>query len=151
MVRRTVRALMGAGVAGVFVMALAGPAGASGIRVKVSPAKGLSNGQTVTITGKGLPKTPSGSTSTWFADECNAAVKGALNPATDTPHCDVNVAKALKVTKGGTFTAKLKVATGAVGDGSCGVAGHLTCVIGIGTAAGQGTVVKIAFKAPATT
>jgi len=38
--------------------------------------------------------------------------------------------------------------TGIVGDGYCGTPGHLTCVLSVGTAAGRGTVVRIAFRAP---
>jgi hypothetical protein len=128
-------------------LALASPAGASGLSVKVSPSKGLTNGKTVTVAGTGLPKSADGTNGTWFADECNALVTGKLTTA-DTPHCDVSLAKVLKVTKHGTFSVKFKVATGTVGDGACGTAGHLTCVIGIGTASGQGTVVKITFKSP---
>ena len=131
-------------------LTLASPAGASGLSVKVSPSKGLTNGKTVTVVGTGLPKSADGTNiGTWFADECNALVTGKLSPA-DTPHCDVSVAKVLKVTKHGTFSVKFKVATGTVGDGACGTTGHLTCVIGIGTASGQGTVVKITFKNPST-
>jgi len=147
MYRRKIAALAVAGLAAASVLAGAGAAGASGISVKVSPSKGLVNAQTVTITGSGLGKTTHGSTSTWFADECNALVTGKLTTA-DTPHCDVSVAKTLTVSKSGSFTSKFTVATGTVGDGVCGVTGHLTCVIGIGTASGKGTVVKITFKAP---
>jgi hypothetical protein len=121
------------------------PAGASGISVKVSPAKGLVNGQVVKVSGKGLPVTTKGKTNSFFADECNAAVKGKLSPA-DASHCDESLAKALKVSKKGAFSTTFKVATGAVGDGTCGVAAHLTCVIGVGDIGGQGTVVKITFK-----
>jgi hypothetical protein len=55
--------------------------------------------------------------------------------------------KALTASKKGAFKTTFKVATGTVGDGSCGVAGHhLTCVIGVGDAAGQGGVAHITFK-----
>ena len=33
-----------------------------------------------------------------------------------------------------------------VGDGYCGTAGHATCVLGVGTAQGLGTIVRIMFK-----
>ena len=123
----------------------AAPAGASGISVKISPSKGLTNGKVVTITGKGLGKTAHGSSGTWFASECTAAVTGKLSPA-DASHCAISTAKALTVSASGTFSTKFKVLTGTVGDGQCGVPGFLTCVIGVGTATGAGTVVKITFK-----
>jgi hypothetical protein len=127
------------------VLTAAAPAGASGISVKVTPAKGLSNGQTVKVVGKGLPVTTKGKKNSFFVDECNEQVVGKLSPA-DTPHCDVALAKALKVSKKGAFTATFKVTTGKVGDSMCGVTGYLTCVIGVGDVAGQGTVVNITFK-----
>jgi hypothetical protein len=133
------------GALAVSLLTVAPPAGASGIVVKVSPAKGLKNGQTVKVVGSGLPVTTSGKKNAFFADECNALVTGELTVA-DTPHCDVTLAKSLKVSKKGAFTTTFKVATGTVGDGMCGVPGHLTCVIGVGDVAGQGTVAKITFK-----
>ncbi len=126
-------------------VALAAPAGASGISLKVSPAKGLANNQVVKVSGSGLPVTTNGKKNSFFLDECNSAVTGQLSVA-DESHCDVSVAKALKVSKKGSFTTTFKVATGTVGDGSCGVAGHLTCVIGVGDTGGQGTVASITFK-----
>jgi Neocarzinostatin family len=127
------------------VMAAAGPAGASGVSVKVSPSKGLADGKVVTVSGTGLPATTAGKKNSFFIDECNAAVTGQLSVA-DEPHCDVSLAKALTVSKKGTFKTSFKVATGTVGDGTCGVAGHLTCVIGVGDAGGQGGVANITFK-----
>ena len=70
-----------------------------------------------------------------------------MNPATDTPHCDLTDAQSLHVTRNGTFSARFRVRTGIVGDGYCGTAGHATCVLGVGTAEGLGTVVRIRFKA----
>ena len=54
----------------------------------------------------------------------------------------------MNVSQAGAFTAKIKLVTGIVGDGKCGVKGHLTCVIGVGDLTQQGTVVKITFKRP---
>jgi hypothetical protein len=127
------------------VLAAAVPAGASGVSVKVSPAKGLANNQVVKVSGSGLPVTTKGKKNSFFLDECNSAVTGQLSVA-DEPHCDVSVAKALKVSKKGSFTTTFKVVTGTVGDGTCGVAGHLTCVIGVGDTGGQGGVASITFK-----
>ena len=131
--------------------ALAAPpaAGASGVSVKVSPNHGLVNGQKVVITARGLARTAGGKPLTWFAVECTAAVLGRLKPSTDTPHCDITAAQALRVAHNGTFTARFRVMTGIIGDGYCGTPGHATCVIGVGDVQGQGTVVRITFKVPA--
>jgi hypothetical protein len=76
-----------------------------------------------------------------------------MNPSTDTPHCDVTDAKGIRVSHNGSFFTKFRVRAGIVGDGYCGTAGHTSCVIGVSTAKGQGTVVKISFaaKPPTTT
>jgi hypothetical protein len=126
---------------------LAGPAsaGATGLSVKVSPDRGVVNGQLVTVSGRGLSRTATGSGLTWFITECTASVRGRMNPSTDTPHCDVTDAKAIQVSHAGSFSTKFRVRAGIVGDGYCGTAGHTTCVIGVSTAKGQGTVVKISF------
>ena len=123
--------------------------GRVGLSVKVSPNHGLVNGQTVVITARGLARTAGGKPLTWFAVECTAAVTGRLNPSTDTPHCNVTAARALKVANNGSATARFKVTTGIIGDGYCGTVGHTTCVIGVGTALGRGTVVRVTFKSPA--
>ena len=134
---------------GAAVLAAPRRAGASSVSVKVTPNHGLVNGQTVTITGRGRALTLSGGKPlTWFAAECTAAVMGRLNPSTDTPHCDVTDAQALRVAPNGSVTARFRVTTGIIGDGYCGTAGHATCVIGVGNAQGQGTVVRITFKTP---
>jgi hypothetical protein len=143
-------AIIGTSFLAATVLLGTAPAGASGLSVKVSPAKGLTNGKVVAITGKGLGKSAHGSTGTWFASECTAAVIGKLSPA-DASHCAISTAKALTVSAKGTFSTKFKVLTGTVGDGQCGVPGSLTCVIGVGTATGQGTVIKITFKKAAGT
>ena len=126
-------------------MAGAVPAGASGISIKVSPAKGLRNDQVVKVFGSGLPVVTNGKKNAFFIAECNAAVTGQLSLA-DEPHCAVNGAKALKVSQRGAFKTTFKVVTGTVGDGTCGGTGHLTCVIGVGDVAGQGAVTNITFK-----
>jgi len=126
-------------------------AGASGISVKVTPDKGLVDGQAVTITGRGLARSSDGKPLTWFVAECTAAVQGRMNPSTDTPHCDITGAQAIRVRANSTFTARFRVLTGIVGDGYCATPGHASCVIGVGNALGQGTVVRITFKAPPST
>jgi hypothetical protein len=132
------------------VLALLGssPAGASGVSVHVTPTRGLMGGQTVTVSGHGLARTYAGKPLTWFLAECTATVQGRMNPSKDTPHCDVTEAKAIRLSSRGTFTAHFKVETGIVGDGYCGSDGHGTCVISVGNARGQGTVVHITFRDP---
>jgi hypothetical protein len=142
-------AALAAGAVTVMTLAFAaGAAGAASISVKVNPASNLVNGKSVTISGKGLVKSYHGTAQTWFATQCTAAVKGHLDPETDTSHCDITHAIPIRVARNGTFSVHYHVASGIVGDGYCGSAGHLTCVIGVGTAQGLGTVVRISFAAP---
>ena len=148
MYRRSAAAVIVGCFVGAAVLAAPPVAGASGVSVKVTPNHGLVNGQTVTITGRGLARSANGKPLTWFAVECTAAVVGRLNPSTDTPHCDVTDAQALKVARNGSVTARFRVRTGIIGDGYCGTPGHATCVIGVGNVQGQGTVVRITFKVP---
>jgi hypothetical protein len=145
---------------GVFVLgfatltALPAPvAGAAGpaITVKVNPNHRLVGGQSVTVSGKGLVKTYKGKPQTWFIAQCTGAVRGRLEVKTDTPHCNAGGAKQIMLGKKGTFSTHFTVVTGTVGDGSCGTAGNTTCVIGVGTVTGLGTVVKITFKPVAAT
>jgi hypothetical protein len=136
-----------AGAVGAAVFALPAQAGATGLVVKVTPDQGLVPGQMVTVSGRGLPKSPKGSPRTWFVTECTSAVRGRMNPTVDTPHCDISNARALKVSPGGSFSSRYRLTTGITGDGYCGTDGHNTCVIGIGDVQGQGTVVRITFKA----
>jgi hypothetical protein len=123
-------------------------ASASAVTVTVSPDSGLVDDQTVTISGRGLVHSYHGSAQTWFATECTAAVQGRMNPSTDTSHCDITDAKAIRVARNGTFETRYRVTTGIIGDGYCGTPGHLGCVIGVGTAEGLGTVVRITFESP---
>ena len=85
-------------VAGATVLAGAVPAqaGTLGVVVKVTPSQGLKPGQMVAVSGHGLPKSSGGSTRTWFVTECTTAVHGRMNPSTDTPHCDISDAQALR-------------------------------------------------------
>jgi hypothetical protein len=137
-----------AGAVGAAVVAVPAQAGTVGVVVRVAPNQGLKPGQTVTVTGHGLPKSSGGSPQTWFVTECTAAVRGRMDPSTDTPHCDITHAQAVHVSSKGTFSSHYRLTTGIIGDGYCGTAGHPTCVIGVGTAEGLGTVVRISFKTP---
>jgi hypothetical protein len=136
-------------VVGAAVTATPAQAATSGLAVKVTPSQGLKPEQTVDVSGHGLTKSSGGSPLTWFITECTAAVRGRMNPATDTPHCDIAHAQAIRVNTNGTFSSRYHLTTGIIGDGYCGTAGHATCVIGVGTAQGLGTVVRITFKTPA--
>jgi hypothetical protein len=128
---------------------LAGPTPASAaVSVKVSPDHGLVNDQVVVISGHGLARSYEGTVQTWFAVECNRAVHGHLSPATDVSHCDITDAKAIRVAHNGSFSTRFRIRSGIIGDGYCGTPGHPGCVIGVGTAQGLGTVVKITFSAP---
>jgi hypothetical protein len=140
-----------AGLVGTALLAAPAPAGATGISVKVTPNRGLVDEETVTISGRGLQGSGGGSSRTWFVTECTAAVRGRMNPSTDTPHCDLTEAQQLHVSRTGTFSAHYRVTTGIIGDGYCGTPGHATCVLGVGTAQGLGTVVRITFKTPRAT
>ncbi len=115
--------------------------------MKVSPANRLTNNQAVTISGSGLGLSKNGSDVTWFASECTtkALGKGNLDPDFS-PHCSAVLVKPLRVSPRGSFSIKFKVATGKLADGDCGVPGHLTCVIAIGTATGRHVTAKIKFK-----
>ena len=131
-----------------LVLSGSSPAGASGVSVHVSPSRGLVDGQTVTVSGRGLARTYAGKPLTWFLAECTATVQGRMNPSKDTPHCDVTEAKAIHLSRHGTFSAHFNIETGIIGDGYCGSNGHGTCVISVGNARGQGTVVHITFRDP---
>jgi hypothetical protein len=145
--RRLGTVLIGVVAVGSSLVALGGPAGASGISVRVSPSSGLVNNQAVTITASGLGKSKHGSIATWFASECipNAAHVRNLDPGFS-HDCAVSLIKDLKVTPAGAVKATFRVATGRVGTGSCGVPGHLTCLIAVGTAVGVHKTVTISFK-----
>jgi hypothetical protein len=135
-----------AGAVGTAVFALPAQADAAGPVVRVRPDQGLQPGQTVTVSGHGLPKSPKGSPRTWFITECTSAVRGRLNPTTDTPRCDIADARALRVSSSGSFSSRYRLTRGITGDGYCGTDGSDTCVIGVGDVQGQGTVVRITFK-----
>ena len=121
----------------------------SGPSVKVSPSRNLGTGQSVSVAGSVIPNSSGGEI--WFVTQCTAAVRGShFNPSTASPHCNLTAAKAIHVSRNGTFATHYQVATGIIGDGWCGTAGHLTCVLGVGTASGLGTVVRITFRSPPT-
>lgn len=146
--RQRVGSLLLGGAVALSLWALALPAGANpGYSIKVTPDTGLVKGETVTVTGSGFPYATGGAPNMYFMAECTSAVTGALS-ATDTGHCNIGAVQSVAVTQAGTFSTKIKLVTGVVGDGVCGTAGHLTCVIGVGNTTADGTAVQITFKAP---
>ncbi len=148
--RWSAAAAFAAGLVGTALLAVPAPASAASINVKVTPNRGLVNEESVTISGRGLQVSGGGSSRTWFVAECTAAVRGRMNATTDTPHCDLTDAQPLHLARNGNFSTRYRVMTGIIGDGYCGTPGHATCVLGIGTAQGLGTVVRITFKTPPT-
>jgi hypothetical protein len=95
-------------------------AGPTGPTVTVSPATGVKDGQTVTVHGTGFPA----SQPTVYALECSGTSGQAA--------CDVGTLDATGHTDAsGSFTAHVKVHTGAVGNGTC-KAGK-TCYIAAAT------------------
>ena len=134
---------------GAAALAASAPGAARRASPSRSPPAAASERPDASSSRPGLAKYAGGKPLTWFADQCTAAVTGRLNPSTDTPHCDIT---ARPGAEGGAQRQRhgpFKVTTGIIGDGYCGTAGHATCVIGVGTAQGLGTVVRITFKAPA--
>lgn len=139
---RRVAALAPAAIGLALVAVPPAVAGAATPVIRVSPHSALHNGETVRVTGSGLPATTHGKPNAYFITECNAKVAGALS-LKDEPDCAVALAKAVKVSRAGTFSTTYTVHTGKVGNGTCPAGGH--CVIGVGDVAGQGGVARIAF------
>jgi len=145
--RRIASMLLGGAVA-LSLSALALPAGANpGYSITVTPDTGLVKGETVTVTGSGFPYSSSAGVESYFMAECTSAVTGALSAA-DTGDCNIGAVQPVTVTQAGTFSTKIKLVTGVVGNGVCGTKGHLICVIGVGNTTADGTAVQITFKAP---
>jgi len=148
--RRRIASLLLGGAVALSLLAIAPPAGANpGYSITVTPDTGLVKGETVTVAGSGFADATAGAVNTYFMAECTSAVTGALN-STDTGHCNIGAVQPVTVTQAGTFSTKIKLVTGVVGDGVCGTTGHLTCVIGVGNTTADGTAVQITFKAPKT-
>ena len=105
-------------------------------------------GQTVTVSGRGLPGCLRREPRTWFVTECTAAVRGRMNPSTDTPHCDITHAQAAPRRSQRHVHRPLPRRRRDHRRRLLRHRGHATCVIGVGTAQGQGTVVRITFKTP---
>lgn len=125
------------------VVAYASIAFATGPGVSVTPSTGLANGGTVSITGSGF--TPADSL---YAVEC-------LETATSEAGCDVNTATPITASATGTLPATtFKVASGAVGTGTCGTsaANYDSCIIEVATVTGTDRgIATIDFAAPKVT
>ena len=119
-----------------FATASSTPTGPS---ITVTPATGLKNGDTVTITGSGF--TPGDSL---FALEC-------LTKATSAAGCDTTGATPITANSDGTLASTtFKVVAGAIGTGTCGTsASDLTgCVISVSNvSAGDRAYAAITFAA----
>jgi Neocarzinostatin family len=114
---------------------------AGGPGVSVSPSTGLSNTQSVTVTGSGFT-----AGDTVYAIEC-------LATATTKAGCDTSTVLPMKVSAGGLLPPSyFKVVTGKIGTGSCGtsVANYADCIIEIANAGGTDRgIATIDFVAPA--
>lgn len=112
--------------------------GGSGPRLAVSPASGLANGQTVSVSGSGF--TPGDQV---FLVEC-------LVGATGQGGCDVSTATPVTVSASGQLPAtSFSVVTGAVGTGACGTtpSNRAACAISAGNAqGGDSAVAPISFQ-----
>jgi hypothetical protein len=94
--------------------------------ITVSPSIGLTNSQVVTVTGAGF--SPNASVA---AVECNGT-------ATTEAGCDITSPALITVNATGGFSdTNFTVATGAIGNGTCGTsAADATCLISVGTTTG---------------
>ena len=114
---------------------------AGGPGVAVTPSTGLSNTQSVTVTGSGFT-----AGDTVYAIEC-------LATATTKAGCDTSTALPMTVSSEGLLPPTyFKVVTGKVGTGSCGTAvtNYADCIIEIANASGTDRgVATIDFVAPA--
>jgi hypothetical protein len=88
----------------------------------ITPDIGLTNGQTVSLSGSGF--TPGASLA---GVECNGQATGIAG-------CDTSSIDPITVTSSGTFTVTFSVMTGTIGNGTCGTTALNTlCFIAIGT------------------
>ena len=160
MFRRSLTVFTGLAVVACVLLAASLPAGAArkhghsaprrhGPVIHVSKSRGLTNAQTITVSGTGLPKTHDGSIHTWFVSLCVPKAAKVRNLDPDySPYCSPTVVEALHVLPGGTFSAPFTVATGKVGNGHCGTPRHLTCLVSVGTGMGQHVNVSVTFAKP---
>ncbi len=113
----------------------------TGPGVSVTPSTGLTNGQSVTITGSNFTAGDS-----VYAVEC-------LLTATTEAGCDTSTATPITVSSTGTLpSTTFKVATGAIGNGTCGttVTNYASCIIEVATLTGTDRGVStIDFAGPA--
>jgi hypothetical protein len=128
---------------GLLVTSLGGTSMASTATKRVvhaTPAVGLKNGETVTVTGSG------------FKAHEQIIVLECLAGATGATQCDIADASAVTTTgKGVLPKTTFHVKTGKIGNGSCGTSSSNLkgCVINAGTVSGTDTAtVAIAFRAP---
>jgi hypothetical protein len=88
----------------------------------ISPSIGLTNNQEVTITGTGFA-----------ANEASLVAVECIATATSVAGCNVGSPDPITVNASGDFTSTFYVATGTIGNGSCGTtAANAACLISIG-------------------
>jgi hypothetical protein len=158
MFRRSLTVFAGVALGACVVSVAAVPSGAArthghqtprghGVVVHVSPTRGLSNAEALTVRGSGLPKSHDGSNHTWFVSLCVPRAAKVRNLDPDySPYCSPTLVQALNVSPAGTFTTQFHVGTGKVGNGHCGIPRHDTCLVAVGTGMGQHVVVTVHFK-----
>jgi hypothetical protein len=106
-------------------------------KIVVTPATGLKNHGTVTVSGTGF-----NAKDQVYITECQATAKGEAG-------CDIFLATPVKISATGVLAkTKFKVATGTIGNGKCGTtaANLKKCAISVGNASGgDSAVFKIVF------
>lgn len=131
--RRAVTTLGTLGLALGSLALVAPSAGATGTILHATPSAKLTNGQTVMVKGSGF--TPGDHV---YVLECLRTASGASG-------CDLSTLKPVVITAAGKLPATaFKVATGTIGNGTCGTtkANHAACAINAGNSSGgdSGTV-----------
>jgi hypothetical protein len=134
MVSRAILAGVLPAAAAAGVLAMATPALAAP-ELTVSPSTGLTNGQTITLTGSGYK--PGSSV---FGLQCSGST-----PSREA--CDTSAVKTITVGADGSFTESFTVKTGKIGNGTCD-AGD-TCVMAVSDPSGVGDNTPIVFAAAA--
>ena len=106
-------------------------------KIVVTPATGLKNHGTVTVSGSGFKAKDQ-----VYITECQANAKGEAG-------CDIFLATPVKISATGVLAkTKFKVLTGTIGNGKCGTAAAnlKKCAISVGNASGgDSAVFKIVF------
>ncbi len=164
MIRRSLTVFAGLAVVACVLLAASLPAGSArkhghgaprrhGPVIHVSKSRGLTNAQTITVSGTGLPKTHDGSIHTWFISLCVPKAAKVRNLDPDySPFCSPTVVEALHVP----FRAARSRPRSRCGNRKGrerplrGPPRHLTCLVSVGTGMGQHVNVSVTFAKPPT-